>query len=162
MSWTCGPAIPSRRLTSGSFTVAITDYYFPYPGSTSDGMDFFNYKSAGDGAHWVEPAVAYEGPASFPISLFVGMMAHNDPDYSTYAQVSYPIKFKGDVEVGLSAGASLMKSDFYSTDGFGLLNIGITGTKALKITDSFSLPLSVAYIVNPNHKTDFLVLGVAL
>jgi len=148
--------------SSGSFGVALTDYYFPYPGSKDDGMHFFNYKNGGNGAHWIEPAISYSGPSSFPVSLYVGVMVHNDPDYSTYAEISYPIRLDDDVEIGLSAGASVMKSDFYSTDGFGLLNIGISGTKKLKVTDTFSIPITVAYVLNPNHKTDFLVFGVSL
>lgn len=148
--------------SSGSFSVAVTDYYFPYPGAAEDGMDFFNYKDDGEGAHWIEPAVSYTGPDAFPISLFAGMMVHNDPDHSLYAEVGYPIEFDGDITLDLSAGASVYDSAFYGNDGFAFLSLAVAGTKNLKITDSFRIPVSVTYILNPEAKTDFLVFGVSL
>lgn len=151
-----------RTPSAGSFSVAFTDYYFPYPGAAEEGMDFFNYNNGGEGAHWLEPAAAYSGPSSFPITVFVGMMLHNDPDQSLYAEVGYPISLDSEVEIGLSAGASLIRSDFYGTEGFAFLALGLSGTKALKITDSFSVPISVTYILNPNAKTGFLVFGISV
>ncbi len=148
--------------SAGSFSVGLTDYYFPYPGAVDEGMDFFNYKNNGTGAHWLEPSLAYSGPPAFPINLFAGMMVHNDPDHSLYAEASYPISLDGNVEIGLMAGASVKKSEFYGTDGFGILNLGLSGTKTLEITDTFSIPVSVTYILNPTGKTGFLIFGVSL
>ena len=125
-------------------------------------MDFFNYENGGQGAHWVEPLLAYSGPPAFPISLYAGMMVHNDPDHSLYAEASYPISLEGDVEIGLAVGASVKNSAFYGTDGFGILSLGLSGTKTLKVTETLSIPLSVTYILNPNAKTDFLIFGVSL
>ena len=84
--------------------------------AVDDGFDRFNYSDEVNGAHWIEPALGYGGPSSFPISLYAGMMVHYDPDNSLYGQ----------------------------------------------ITDSFEIPVSVTYILNPNAKTDFLVFGVSI
>ena len=148
--------------TAGSVTIAVTDYYFPFPGAADEGMDFFNFKNDGGGAHWVEPSLSYSGPAVFPITVYAGIMALNDPENSVYAEISYPFSFERDVEIRFTAGASLMESEFYGTPGFNFVNLGLSGTKVMKITDSFSIPLRVAYVLNPNARTNFLVLGVSL
>ena len=51
---------------------------------------------------------------------------------------------------------------WYTNDGsFQVCNLGITTTKTLKITDSFSIPFSGSVIVNPNKEQIFYVIGVS-
>jgi hypothetical protein len=40
----------------------------------------------------------------------------------------------------------------YYSDGFDFVNVGINATQNIKITQSFNLPLSGAFIVNPANK----------
>ena len=153
-----------------SFSFGFTDYYFPGPGA--DG--FF----VTDG-HTLELSAAFSGPESFPISLYAGRMSRNDPDNSLYLEASVPVSSFEGVDMSLTAGMVAGKSDFYGTSGTTFVNLGVSAAKDLVITESFSLPLSVSYILNPNRPGDdegmdhhgededdpdraFLVFGVSL
>ena len=140
---------------AGSFSFGVTDYYFPSPGGTG----FFDYSGDGEGAHWIEPYASYTGPDSFPLTLFGAMFVHNDPDNSLYLEASLPVKVDG-VMLGLTAGAVGGESAFYGTDGFAVVNLGLAATKDLKLNESFALPVSIAYILNPDTERSFLVLGL--
>lgn len=140
---------------AGSFSFGVTDYYFPSPGGTG----FFDYSGDGEGAHWIEPYASYTGPKSFPVTLYGAMFAHNDPDNSLYLEASLPVKVDG-VILGLTAGAVGGESAFYGTDGFAVVNLGLVATKDLKLNETFSIPVSIAYILNPDTERSFLVLGL--
>ena len=143
--------------TSGAFSFGLTDYYFPSP----NGLGFFEFDGDGEGAHWLEPYVGFSGPESFPISLYGAVFVHNDPDNSGYIQLDYPFMPEG-VEMNFTIGAVTNESAFYGTDGFAVVNLGLSASKEIKITDSFSLPVQVAYILNPDTERTFLVFGVSL
>jgi len=62
-------------------------------------------------------------------------------------------------QVKLFAGAG---DGWYTTDGsFQVCNLGITTTKTIKITDSFSIPFSGSVIFNPNKEQVFYVVGMS-
>ena len=147
----------------GSFGLGVTDYYFPAPFDDDlrdPSTEFFNFDGDGEGAHWIEPYLSYTGPASFPITLFGGIFAHNDPDRSVYLEASYPFKVDG-VDLDFTVGAVPMESAFYGTDTFAIVNLGLSASRAIQITDTFALPLSVAYILNPDAERSFLVFGIS-
>ncbi len=145
--------------TSGSIAFGVTDYYFPAP----DAPTLFNFENGGEGAHWIEPFASYTGPASFPITLYGAAFVHNDPDDSIYLEASYPATI-GDVEVGFTAGASAGESSLYGTTKFTFINLGVSATKSIPITDQFALPIFVSYVVNPTPgaSRSFLVAGISL
>ena len=52
---------------------------------------------------------------------------------------------------------------WYTNDAsFQVCNIGITATKTLKISETFSIPLFGSVIVNPNKEQIFYVIGISL
>lgn len=140
--------------SSGSFSLGVTDYFFPAP----DGLGFFEFDGDGEGAHWIEPFIGYTGPGSFPISLYAAMFVHNDPDNSTYLEASYPFTPDG-VELSLTLGAITGESAFYGTEGFALVNVGLAASRSVQLTETFALPVHVAYILNPDTERTFLVFG---
>ncbi len=133
-----------------SLSVGVTDYYFPAPDA--------EYRFQVNKAHTTELSLSVTGPEGFPISLMAGMMFRNDPDNSVYLEAGIPLT--GDV--GLVAGMVTGASGFYGTDGGGIVNLGVSASNALEITDSFALPLSVSYILNPHQGRAFLVFGMSL
>lgn len=139
-----------------SFSFGFTDYYFPAPEAPEEGG--FSYSDA----HTLELSVSVTGPESFPVSIYGGMLTSNDPDNSVYLEASLPVAAGDDVEVGLVAGMVTGTSGFYGTDGAAVVNLGISASKALEITDSFALPLSVSYILNPDQDRAYLVFGMSL
>lgn len=146
----------AETASAGSFSLGVTDYYFPAP----NGLGFFSFDGDGEGAHWIEPYVSYTGPASFPLTLYGAIFVHNDPDNSIYLQASAPATIEG---IGLEfvAGAVAGESGFYGTEGFALVNLGVTASKDLPITDRFVLPVSVSYILNPDMERTYLVFGLS-
>lgn len=145
----------------GPITVGITDYHFPAPGNDSLGLDFFNYEDGG--SHFLELNVGAGGTENFPLSISANIFFHNDDDNSVYIQLDYPFTVE-DVDLGVTVAFVPQESAFYGTSAFGFVNLGLSASRALKITDSFSLPVSVSYIVNPTPDAarSFLVFGVSL
>ena len=78
-----------------------------------------------------------------------------------YLEASVPVKVDG-VELGLTAGAVGGQSAFYGTDGVALVNLGLSATKAITLSEQFTLPVSVAYILNPDQERSFLVIGFGI
>lgn len=144
--------------SGGSLTIGITDYYFPSP----DGGDFDNFDGEGEGSHWIEPYVSYSAAGGIPISIFAGIMAHNDPDNSLYVEVGLPIDVGG-TELGLSIASAVGKSDFYGVESTSIVGLGVSASKDLTLVDGgFSLPVSVSYILNPTASRSFLVFGLGI
>lgn len=133
-----------------SVAVGITDYYFPSPGADSG--------FGAGAAHTVEMSLAFTGPETFPISLFGGLLTESSV---LYAEVGVPFTVSG-VDVGLHMGFVGGESDFYGTDGGALVNLGVTAGKDLQITDTFAVPVSVAYILNPDQDRAHLVFGFSI
>jgi hypothetical protein len=51
----------------------------------------------------------------------------------------------------------------YTVDGdFNICNIGVSTSKEIKITDTFSLPVSGAAILNPSSEQFHIVVGISL
>lgn len=141
--------------STGPLSFGVTDYYFP-----NAGVDFFNFEGEGAGAHWIEPFVSFTGPGGFPVTFYAAYMAHNDPDNSVYLNASYPFAVDG-VDLSFGVGASATESALYGTSGFGVIDVTLAASKSVPLTDSFSLPLSVAYILNPYSERSFLVFGLS-
>lgn len=143
--------------SAGTFGFGLTDYYFPTP----DGESFFNYDGDGEGSHIIEPFVSYEAPGGFPISILAAIIAHNDPDNSLYVEAGLPFELGG-TSMAFTFGVAAGESAFYAVESASVINMSLAAAKELKITDSFSLPISASYILNPTHERSFLVFGCSL
>ncbi len=143
--------------SAGTFTLIGTDYFFP-----SAGKKYFSYKEDSTGSHTIEAGLSYSGPESFPITLSGYMNIFNDDDNTTYFEASYPFSIKdvsGSVIVGATGGGT---NGFYGPTNFQVINIGLSFSKDIVITDKFSLPISASVIVNPNLEQSYLIVGISL
>ena len=155
---------PYVSVTGGPIKVTLTDYNW-----NLFKANYFDYKNSETG-HMLEGSVGYTGPASFPLSVSWNTMFYgfdkkaNDSTkqaYSTYIELGYaygPASFF----FGFSPWGSYYTA--YRNE-FEVVNIGVTLTKALKITKDYSLPLRSTFIVNPSggyNKADYvhLVFGI--
>lgn len=129
-----------------SFTV--TDYFFP-------GTEYFN----GD-SHFIEPLVNL-GLGN--LSLTAAYMFYNAAPNGSgdiYLQAGYTA---GPVSLTLGGGNGQYSiEDENEDDKFAISNIGIGTSKEIKITDSFSLPISGSIILNPSTEQLFVVVGISL
>ena len=129
-----------------SFTV--TDYFFP-------GTEYFN----GD-SHFIEPLVNL-GLGN--LSLTAAYMFYNAAPNGSgdiYLQAGYTA---GPVSLTLGGGNGQYSiEDEDEDDKFAISNIGIGTSREIKITDSFSLPISGSVILNPSTEQLFVVVGISL
>lgn len=149
-----------------SIGVVLTDYYFP-----NGGIKFFNFNNYdavdanGDpdpGAHILELGLSYTGPRSFPMTFSGYVSVYNDAGNNAYFQVDYPFA-AGETDLTVFCGAALGHEDnpsIYKTDEFAVINVGVSAERRIKITESYGLPLSLAFILNPNEEISYLVAGV--
>lgn len=143
----------------GPVSIGVTDYYFPSPG----GLSFFDFDGDGNGAHTVELNVGFGGTKNFPLIIAANMNLHNDPDNSIYVELGLPFMVEK-TAVTASLGIVGAESDFYGVGQTGITVIGLSASREIKITDHFSLPVFVSYILNPtpDNERSFLVFGFSL
>jgi hypothetical protein len=145
----------------GGLSLAVTDYWFAY---RSDGDDYFNYKST-ETAHMFEGTLAYDfGPLALSWNTFFAGADFKASDsekraFSTYIEASAPFKV-GDYGLKLELGVTPGESIY--ADKFSVVNLGITGSKEIKVTDSFTVPAFSKVIFNPAAKQTYFVFGISL
>lgn len=140
---------------SSAFSLTLTDYNWSFANS------YFDYGSGTD--HVFEATLAYTGPESLPLSASLNtMFAGNDKTstgkqaFSSYLELGY--SFSGNAKVFV--GGSVLDTPMYGGAGFS--NVGLKVTKAIEITDKFSLPVYGVAGLNPMAKDAFLVFGITL
>lgn len=150
-----------------SLQLLATDYYFP-----NAGVKFFNFNNhdaviddtiPDPGAHTIELGASFTGPESFPITISGYMNVHNDAGDNTYFQVDYPISI-GESEVGLFcgfAGGSEDNPGYYGADKLSIINLGISTGRDIKVSETFTMPLTFMFIVNPKEETSHLLVGIS-
>lgn len=145
-----------------SFTV--TDYFFPVERTGRQG--YFEY---GDRTGHVFEAMASFSSNNFPIGFMIATnfagadkKENGNQSFSTYIEASYGVS-AGFVDINLFVGAVLGDDGgYYGTDGSGLINLGLGVSKAIKITESWSLPVDAALIYNPNAENIFITFGFTI
>lgn len=136
-------------------TVALNDYY--YPTTTVPEDQYFNFKNKETG-HWFEGVVTI-APENIPAYLTVSnFFAGADKNlegkqaYSTYAELGGHFDFLNDHSLALAVGAAFNKSCYNGyAHNFSVCNIELKYTYNVAMKN-FTLPLSVAYILNPVYE----------
>jgi hypothetical protein len=144
-----------------SIGAIVTDYYFANAGIKWG--NFNNYDDPeGPGSHTIETGLLLKGPNSFPLSLSGFINVYNDAGNNTYFQIDYPVTV---AEVPLNffigaSGGSEENPGYYGTETFNVTNVGVKATKSVKITEDYSLPVSVTFLINPRAEISYLVFGL--
>ena len=149
---------------ASGLTLSIADLWWAGQGANK----YFNFKSH-ETAHHFEAGLAYTFPLEkFPLSLaWYTMFAGQDKDaegnqnYSSYVDLNYPFSVKR-VDLTATCGLVPYEAAQYYTSGFAVTNVALKGTTAIKITDSFSLPIFAQAIWNPRLEDAHLVFGFTL
>ncbi len=178
----------SYTFAKDMFTATVTDYYFPVEGSD---YKYFCYDKDKTG-HVFEGSLSFNGTEKLPISLLLAVNFYgadaariiDDPkssefnqkdgiQYSTYAELGYSTAVE-DVSLDFFLGMNLLapkKADtqtgYVGESGFygkymGVVNLGLTASKEIKITEHFSLPIQASLITNPMDEKVFFVFGFSL
>ncbi|HAN78091.1 MAG TPA: hypothetical protein DCQ31_10115 [Bacteroidales bacterium] len=157
---------------ANALTVTLYDYH------NGGGLDYLNFETETT-KHLVELSAVYTISESFPLSLTASAFIYGedkkisgydllskpilDPaknNYSSYFELSYNIPHPM-ASVDLSLGFVAAESNFYGTEGFGLINAGIKVSKEIKITESFSLPVFSQFVVNPTAEAAYFAFGLS-
>lgn len=123
-------------------SLGVTDYYFP-------GTLYFD-----DGSHSFEMNVGFSaGPLSVSGNyIFAGGGSVGD---DTYFELGYGI---GPADLFVGAG-----DGWHTTDTkFNVVNVGIGTSKEIKITETFSIPVTGAVVLNPDTEQFYIVAGLSL
>jgi len=130
-------------------TVGLTDYYYP-------GTSYFDVSKA-NGGHGLELNLGY---TTGGLSLSGNYIFNEAGGAATaggdkYFEVGYAFE-----KFSIFAGAG---DGWHTPDAeFALCNVGISTTKTIKITDTFSIPLKASAILNPKTEQFFVVAGITL
>ena len=153
------------------FTVLLTDYYFP---DEFHDYNYFDYKTETTG-HVLETSVSFNGTENLPLSF---MLATNvwgadakklnadgtvkNIQFSTYAELNWSFNYF-DTFIGVNLtnpDENIGETGFYG-NSVGIINLGISATKDIKVSEKFTLPLSVSLITNPQAEKIYLVAGLS-
>lgn len=139
----------SIPLNTGSLSLGVTDYFFPYATP-----DYFLFNDN----HVYEANVGVTFAKSFPLSISgnINFAGKSDPDNSMYFELDYPVS-----TATLTFGFIPMKSGYYGTRKFGVVDVGVSDSKDIPITDKFSVPLNGSLLVNPYTKKIYFLIGVS-
>jgi hypothetical protein len=158
------------------FTLGVTDYFFPNPLNPNYENKYFNYNNKTTG-HAFEASLSFNGTEKVPLQIYVGTFfygADKDKDstevygagdknnFSTYLEASYLFTVKK-IDVGLKPFiAGIPFGSAIYGDNAGIVNLGFTASKTIKITKGFSLPLYTSLLTNPQNQSIFFVFGFTL
>ncbi len=144
----------------GGLSLAITDYFGPY--EDGETPRYFASKS-----HILEGTVGFDFSAvckKFALNVTWNTNFLNDEKedgkerFSTYVELGYPVHLKP-LDLDFALGFTPWEG-MYST-GFNVVNISVTASKEIPITDRYSLPIFTQLVLNPNTEKVAAVFGIS-
>ena len=134
---------------AAGFIIGVTDYWFPDITSNV-----------------YEANVGYDfGFASLQwFTNFAGDDSLNGDGrlaYSSYLEINVPFSLGG-IDWEATAGAVPFATDFYGVSQFAVINLAMTASKDIQVTDAFSIPIFAQLAANPYTKNAYLVFGITL
>ena len=129
-------------------SIGVTDYYFP-------GSEYFDYSTA-TGAHGLEVNLGYEIKG---VSLGANYMINEAGGAGTTGGDMYFELAYGFDSFSVFIGGG---NGWHTSDGeFSVCNVGISASKEIPITESYSLPISATVVLNPETEQFAVVFGVS-
>jgi hypothetical protein len=150
---------PYISFITGHLKLAFTDYNWNFSQA-----NYFNYKNSQTG-HRFEGTVGFTGTEAIPVSITWNTMFYG---YDKKMDDSTKQAFSTYIELGYSRGSASFFlgitpwAGYYNNYGittfegeavkktFSVVNISASITKALKINETFSLPLKATLVINPS------------
>jgi len=146
-----------------SLSFTLTDYFFP---GDNNNQGYTPYNTG----HVFEAMVSYASSGGFGMAIATnlgGAIKYDDGGdeksaYSTYVKLSYE-KTVDNIDYSLFAGAVFGDDNgYYFTDGSGLINLGLSASKEIQITEKWALPVNAALIFNPDEENIFITFGFSI
>jgi hypothetical protein len=150
---------------TGGFSVSLTDYWFS---ETGDGLSakYFHY-----GAHDAFSSHVFEAQVGYEFGVLAlnwytnlggadGVNKSGDRAYSTYISATAPFKLGG-LDWTAEVAATPWANSFFDANGFAVTNVTLGATKAVALSGSFSLPVSVSATWNPRTEGAYFTAGIS-
>ena len=148
---------------TGGLNIGITDYWFT-SGQDPKGR-YLKYDSHGTN-HLFEANIGYDFKVA-QIQWYTniagndGVNKDGDRAYSSYFEVVVPFCLAS-ADWTATAGAVPFATTTYDTGGFAVTNLSLRASKAIRVTDSFSLPVWGEIAANPCSQKAYLAFGLTL
>lgn len=163
------------KYTYNRISVILTDYYIPSANGdpASPDVRYFVYDDKKT-AHTLEASLLYKGEEKFPFWILGGVFFYgndkrwghdagkdttNKTYYSSYFEAGYTFSVQEN-SIDLFLGFTPIACAY--GDHRGIVNAGITGTRKIKISNDFELPVKGSLIFNPQASTAYFVFGITL
>ncbi|MCR5270830.1 MAG: hypothetical protein K6D91_07415 [Prevotella sp.] len=149
--------------TLGKLNIGITDYWF---NAGLDPQNRYLRYDAHSTNHLFEANIGYDfGLASVQwFTNFAGNDGANkdgERAYSSYLEFVVPFKI-ATVDWSATAGAVPFATTAYGTSGFAITNLSLRATKAIEVTNSFTIPVFAQVTANPCSQKAYLAFGITL
>lgn len=153
------------------FSLTFTDYFIPYDPAKSAAYSDFGKDTT---SHVGEIALSFNGVEGLPLTFLFAMNIYGydarkdngeDLVMSKYIELGYTFDAKG-IPVKVFAGAALDKPavdgslGYYMNEKAGLINLGLSATKTIQVTDKFSFPIAGSLVYNPDAKAMMFAVGI--
>lgn len=145
------------------FSIGLTDYCGPY--SRLENTKFPNYGNYDNhilelnlGYDFAEVCNKFALKVAANVNLLHDKDAEDDEQYSTYIELGYPVK-AGSVDLDFAVGLTPFEGMY--SDNLNIVNLSVKGTKELKLTPTYSLPVYAQGIINPYTEQAYLVFGMS-
>jgi hypothetical protein len=143
----------SLALPAG-FSLGLTDYYYP-------GLRYFDYSDT-SGSHAFEINLGFS-KGNFTLSANSVLNEAGGAaslGWDKYIQAGYTFK---SFNIFIGAGDGWHTYDpATGKDKFAVCNLGLGTSKTIKVTDTFSIPVTGQVIFNPDKEQLFIVVGFSL
>lgn len=163
------------KYTIKNFSFLLTDYYIPLVDTLDASPDtrYFIWDDKKT-AHTLEGTFMYKGDEKFPLWVSANLFFYGNDKrwgydvkkdttdesyYSSYFEAGYTFNIQGS---SLDAFMGFTPAEGAYGNTLGVVNMGFTGYRKVKITDDYELPLKASLIFNPQASAVFFVFGITL
>lgn len=129
--------------TIDQWSLTIDDYYFFSYDSLNDYFDYDQNTTQ----HLIEAKLKYSID-KFSVYASYNIYANKDAAKAWYFEAEYFVRDDLSILFGAVTGASWL--NYY--DAGGITTIGVAGSRDIKVTKLFSIPVKASLIANPNYK----------
>lgn len=145
-------------------TFSLNDYYYPTTTINDQYLKFDN-----NTGHWFEGVITIT-PEKIPLYLTLSNFFYGadknlkgQQAYSTYVEIGTYYDFLKYNRIALTIGSACNESCYNGYEhGFGICNIELKYSHTVSFKDGWSIPLNVAYILNPIREKSFINFSTSL
>jgi len=146
-----------------NISLTVNDYFNPVD-SLFTTNNYFNWNKSST-SHAMEAMLSVADIPNLPLTFTAGVFLYgNDRNetnknyYSTYMELAYDFCIsKNDVTVFMG----ITPFNGMYSDKFNLVNVGLTVSKEIVVSEKFAFPLKGSFIVNPDTENVFFVVGIS-